>query len=762
MSEKRKWNPGILISLMLSAISPPCKAAGVSADGITPPYLDPDLPAEARARDLISRMTLEEKISQLGNTAPAIPRLGVPAYEWWNEALHGVARSGLATSFPQAIAMSSTWDPDLVYEIASAISDEARVYNNLYGKGLTYWSPTINLARDPRWGRTEETYGEDPYLTSRLAVSFVRGMQGSDPKYLKTVATVKHFAANNSEFNRHNGSSDMDERTLREYYLPAFRAAVEEAGVYSVMSAYNAVNGVPCSANKMLLTDILRNEWGFKGYVVSDCDAIHDIWANHHYVSTPSEAAAVAIKAGTDLNCGGTCQKSVGKAIADGLLTEEDVDTALIRLFTARIRLGEFDPPEMVPYKSIPDSELCSKEHQDLALRAAREAIVLLKNEKGLLPLDKNKIKSVAVIGPNADVCQLGGYSGTPPFAVTPLKGIADKLGVSPRTLGPQIEAANSSRESGSEVQLRNESGQNIGQLENGDRTAHVVYYAQGCTIGSKEENVVPDPRRFEEAVNIAKKSDVAIVVVGTDLAVADEEKDRTTLDLPGVQEELIKAVYEANPNTVVVLVNGFPLAINWTNEHVPAIIAAWYGGQSQGTAIADVLFGDYNPGGRLTTTWYKSVDDLPPLADYSIRNGRTYQYFRGVPLYPFGYGLSYTTFSYSNLRISRRTITPGSDVRISVDIENIGGRGGDEVAQLYIHDVDASVQRPIKELRGFQRVHLEPGEKKTVTFTLSYDSLAFWDEATKRFVVESGMFDIMVGSSSADIKLTGQIEAVG
>ncbi|MEM3908320.1 MAG: glycoside hydrolase family 3 C-terminal domain-containing protein, partial [Nitrososphaerota archaeon] len=762
-------------------------------------------------------------------------------------ALHGVARSGLATSFPQAIAMSSTWDPDLVYEIASAISDEARVYNNLYGKGLTYWSPTINLARDPRWGRTEETYGEDPYLTSRLAVSFVRGMQGSDPKYLKTVATVKHFAANNSEFNRHNGSSDMDERTLREYYLPAFRAAVEEAGVYSVMSAYNAINGVPCSANKMLLTDILRNEWGFKGYVVSDCDAIYDIWANHHYVSTPAEAAAVAIKAGTDLNCGGTCQKCVGKAIADGLMTEADVDVALVRLFTARIRLGEFDPPEMVPYKAIPDSELCCQEHQELALRAAREAIVLLKNEKGLLPLDKNKIKSIAVIGPNADVCQLGGYSGTPPFTVTPLKGIADKLSTgvvyyaqgctigesggylyninwvkltSPSGSDLLIEAEDFDRGFGVQTEPCREGGRNVGYINHGDYTAYrgvdftgktgfevrVASATQGgilevrldsldgpvvCTIDVPgtgnwqdwitrscnisgvdgvhdmylrfvEREALPDPDQFEKAVEIARKSDVAVVVVGTDLRVADEGKDRTTLDLPGVQEELIKAVYEANPNTVVVLVTGFPLAINWTSEHVPAIIVAWYGGQSQGTAIADVLFGDYNPGGKLTTTWYKSVNDLPPLDDYRIRNGRTYQYFTGTPLYPFGHGLSYTTFSYSNLRMSNVTITPGSEVKISVDIENTGSREGDEVVQLYVHDVDASVQRPIKELKGFQRVHLKPGEKKTVTFTLRHDSLAFWDETSKRFVVENGMFDILVGSSSADIRLVGQIEAAG
>lgn len=682
------------------------------ATAAQPDYLNPDLPIDQRVADLISRMTLEEKVQQLGHRTPPIHDDGrglyLGGYDYRNEALHGVVMPG-ATVFPQALALSSTWDPDLVHAVATAISTEARVYNNQHGKGLTYWSPTINLARDPRWGRTEESYGEDPYLTGRLAVAFVTGMQGDDPRYLKTVATPKHLIANNAEFNRHNGSSSVDERNLMEYYWPPFRAAVVEGGAFSVMSAYNALNGVPCSANETLLTDMLRGEAGLEGYIVSDCWAIKDIHLSHHYVDTETEAAALAIQAGTDLNCGDYYQAYLLDAITQALITEENVDRALSRVLKARFLLGEFDPPGIVSYTSIPNSALDSPEHRELALRATHRSIVLLKNENNLLPLNRDTIKSIAVIGPNADKVILGGYSGTPTFSVSPLQGIEAKF----------------------------------------DGT---ISYARGCDV------IGDQTASFDEAVNIARGSDVAIVVVGTDLEIAREELDRFDITLPGVQENLVRAVYEANPNTVVVLVTAGPLAINWAQENVPAILAAWYGGQSQGTAIADVLFGDVAPGGKLTMTWFKSVNDLPDFADYDIHKGRTYMYFEGAVLYPFGHGLSYTHFEYSRLRVKpRRTGTDGQ-VTVSVDVKNVGQRVGDEVVQLYIRDAEASVKRPIKELRGFQRITLQPGEKRTVTFSLPVGELAFWDMIAGDYVVEEGEFTILVGSSSEDIRLAEKL----
>jgi beta-glucosidase len=840
MSTKRKNYLKVLFSIMFLLI---LITGGAIINAYTYPFQDPALTADAKTADLVSRLTLAEKISQMGNTAPAISRLGINSYEWWSEALHGVARSGLATVFPQAIGLSSTWDPSLILDMASATSDEARVKNNTGGKGLSYWSPTINMSRDPRWGRSEETYGEDPYLASQIAVNFVKGMQGSDPKYLKTVATAKHFACNNAEHNRHSGSSDMDDRNLREYYLPTFKACVADGKVFSIMSAYNAVNGIPSSCNTTLLTDILRTEWGFQGYVVSDCDAVSDIYASHHYVATAQEASGKAVKAGCDLNCGGTYQNNLSAAITSGYLTEADIDVAVKRLFKARILLGEFDPPSMVPYTSIPASELDCQAHRDLALKTAQESIVLLKNNNSRLPLSKT-INSIAVIGPNADICQFGGYSGTPSFYVTPLIGIENKLnsGNSP------IQAESFSSQSGVIPEACAEGGQDIGSIANGDYAvynnidltgktgfkarvasqtsggnievrldslsgtligtcavagtggwqsytlatcgisstsgAHNVYlkftggtgslfnvnwfkftsasdknvsYAQGCTIkGAKVQT------EFDKAVNLARTSDIAVIFAGTDLTVADEESDRASLDLPGVQEQLIQAVYQANPNTVVVLVNGYSLAINWTDTNIPGIITAWYDGQAQGTAIADVLFGDYNPGGKLTATWFKTVNDLPSIDDYNVRNNRTYQYFTGAALYPFGYGLSYTTFSYSNLQISSGSISPNGSVTVSADVKNTGTRAGDEVAQLYVRDTVASIQRPIKELKGFQRITLQPNETKTVSFSLPYDALAFYDVSPKKFVVENGTFDLMVGSSSADIKLSGQITANG
>ncbi|MEI7981700.1 MAG: glycoside hydrolase family 3 C-terminal domain-containing protein, partial [Bacteroidota bacterium] len=685
--------------------------------GITYPFQDTALPVSIRVNDLISRLTLFEKISQLGYNVPAIERLGIPAYSYWNEALHGIAVSGLATSFPQAIALSSTWDRQLIYEVASAISDEARVKNNMEGKGLTYWSPTINMSRDPRWGRSEETYGEDPYLTAEIALNFISGMQGAHPKYLKTVATVKHFACNNVDLGRNKISSEVDERSLREYYLPAFKSCVTKGKVFSVMSAYNALNGVPCPANRTLLVNILREEWGFTGYVVSDCDAVADVWYNHQYVATEQDATALCLKSGTDLNCGGTYQNYSAAAIYNGLMSETDIDTALTRVFKARFLLGEFDPPSMVPYTSIPNEELDCEEHRNLALQAAREAIVLLKNRNSLLPLNKNALSRIALIGPNANVVQLGGYSGSPSVRITPLEGIRSMV----------------------------------------DTSVTKVDYVRGCDMKGPENQA-----SFDSAVALASISDVAIMVCGTDLSVATEELDRTTLDLPGVQELLIREVFRANPNTILVLVSGSSLSVTGINDSIPAILAAWYDGQAQGAAIAEILFGDYNPGGKLTSTWYKSAGDLPPMDKYDVKENRTYMYFTGEPLYPFGFGLSYTHFEYSDLVISSGSVGPGDSIRISANVKNTGDRSGNEVAQFYIHHVSPALPRPIKELKDFRRIYLRPGETQQVSFTLKHKDLAFYDDLLRTYTVADGSVSLLIGSSSEDIRLTGSVVATG
>jgi beta-glucosidase len=672
-----------------------------------------DWPDE-RVNALVAQMTLAEKIAQLRNTAPAIPRLNLPAYEYWNECLHGVLTGG-ATSFPQAIALASTWDPALVEKVAGAISDEARGFNARDGRGLTYWAPVINMLRDPRWGRYEESYSEDPWLMSRMGVAYVRGLQGSDPKYLKVVATPKHFVANNSEYNRHTGSSDVDEQLLHEYYLPAFEATVREGGAFSVMAAYNRVNGVPASANPLLLQTLLRETWGFKGYVVSDCGAVWDIANGHHWVSTLAEASAKALRAGTDLNCGSTYPDYLPDAFTQGLISESDVDLALTRVLRARFLLGEFDPPGEVPYASIGADVIQSQAHADLALEAARQAIVLLKND-GLLPLDAKTLHSVAVIGPHAADVTLGGYSGGPDHTVSALDGIRAKL---PSSI--------------------------------------TVSHAEGGTLtGAKDQAAIDD------AAALAGKSDVAIVLVGTSQDVLREEMDRPDWSLPGAQGDLIQAVSAANPNTVVVLVTAGPVAIDWAKANVPAILTAFYDGQAQGTAIADVLFGDTNPGGKLTTTWYTGDATLPPVGDYDLRKGRTYLYYGGVPLFPFGHGLSYTSFAYRNFRIDASALDATGTTTVSVDITNVGARAGDEVAQLYVHDAFASVPRPIKELRGFRRVHLRSGETSTVTFPLSARDLAYWDAGRHGWYVEDGVFDVAVGSSSVDIRGQGAITVVG
>lgn len=749
-----------------------------------PDYMNPDLPVDQRVEDLVSRMTLEEKISQMSHLAPAIEHLGVQAYEpnfdnplwinehpdygeleemkremetrpwenyeyweegacldggWWNEALHGVARAGLATSFPQSIGLGSTWNPELIEQCMSVASTEARVHHNIYNKKLTYWSPTINILRDPRWGRNEESYSEDPYLLSRMAVAFVDGFQGNDDHYLKAVATVKHFVANNSEFNRHTGSSDVSDRWLREYYFPAFKAAITEAGAYSVMSAYNAVNGIPVSANPWLLTDILREEWGFEGYVVSDCGAVSDVVHQHKFEEDPEKAVALTAIAGTDLECE-TCEieqflydKYLPGAVEKGYITEENIDVNVRRLFRARMLLGEFDPADRVPYSSISLAELDTPENQELALQAARESIVLLKNSNNALPLNKERIRSIAVIGPNADRAVLGGYSGSPSVRIDPLTGIQSLV-------GDEVE----------------------------------VIFSRGCEITDRvevdwdEENDEPILEQIEEsstireAARIAAETDVALLFLGTNLSVANEAADRSDLELPGNQIDLVKAVYHANPNTIVILINGMPLNVEWLDNNIPAIVEAWYPGQAGGTAIAEVLFGHYNPGGKLPVTFHRGVEDLPALGDYDITKGRTYWFYEGEVLYPFGYGLSYTDFSFGDFQLSSTTLeTADVNLEVSLKVRNTGSIKGDEVVQLYIKDLFSEVTQPRKKLRAFKRLNLNPGEEQTVVFSLDHEDFQYWDEDNEEWIIEPGEFEIQVGSSSEDIRLTAVITTI-
>ena len=721
------WSPRALNLAWVALLG-----AQLSAQTGGPDYQNPDLPFARRVADLVSRMTLEEKVSQLQDVAPAIDRLGIPRYNWWNEALHGVARSGLATSFPQAIGLAATWNDSLVFRMATVISDEARAKHHEYVRqgsreryqGLTFWSPNINLFRDPRWGRGQETYGEDPFLTGRLATQFVRGMQGDDPKYLKTVSTVKHFAVHSGpEPERHTFDAVVSERDLRESYLPHFAAGIREGGAYSLMCAYNRVLGSPACGSDVLLKDILRGEWGFSGYVVSDCGAINDIYERHKVVQTAAAAAALGVKTGTDLECGNVYANLVD-AVRQGLITEQAIDTAVKRLFLARMRLGVFDPPERVRWAQIPISVLDRPAHRALARQVARESIVLLKNAGSMLPLRKD-IGTIAVIGPNCDDRRmlLGNYEGAPADSITPLRGIREAVSRGTRVL-----------------------------------------YARGS------DWVVPGDSGLAEAVRAAEQADAVVLCLGLTAQLEGEEMsvetpgfrggDRTRIDLPDAQQRLLERIVAVGKPTVLVLMSGSAVAVNWAQEHVPAIVEAWYGGQAAGSALADVLFGDYNPGGRLPVTFYKSVNDLPAFDDYRMA-GRTYRFFKGSPLYPFGYGLSYTTFAYKNLRTSSARLRAADTLIVRVDVTNTGRRTGDEVAQLYVRHLGSRVERPTGDLRGFRRVTLKPGETHTVAFSLPASSLAYWNSATHRWVVEQEPVELAVGASSADIRLRRRIQVV-
>jgi beta-glucosidase len=848
-----------------------------------PAYQNETLSFEMRAADLVRRMTLAEKVSQMKDAAPAIPRLGIPEYNWWNEALHGVARSGLATVFPQAIGFASTWNDSLIFRMASVISDEARAKHHQYLRanshqryqGLTFWSPNINLFRDPRWGRGQETYGEDPLLTGRLAVQFIRGLQGDDSTYFKTIATVKHFAVHSGpEPERHSFDAVVGERDLRESYLPHFDMGIRSGRAYSLMCAYNRVNGKAACASDPLLRDILRGEWGFDGFIVSDCGAIDDIYLQHKLVATAEEAAAMSVKSGTDLDCG-QVYPNLEAAVRQGLITEQQIDSSVTRLFLARFRLGMFDSPERVRWARIPYGVLDQPSHRELARRVARESMVLLKNDSGALPLRKT-FGTIAVIGPNADQPRmlLGNYNGDPSDPVTPLRGIREAVAGGTRVLyargadiadgvpvleavpanalftpegsaGLRVDYYGARTMTGAPIATATDStlaakwqeaaprpamdADDFGVRWTGTlRPARSGTYRLGLigTMKSKlflDDTVVarseyarrddeyPDPRlaqsapltleqgrsyrlRIEaaesygdarlqllwaipsdsleaEAVLAAQQADAVVLFLGLTPNVEGEEMrvqvagfrggDRTRIDLPSTQQRLLERVVATGKPTVLVLLNGSALAVNWAQQNVSAILEAWYPGQAAGSAIADVLFGDYNPAGRLPVTFYRDTTDLPPFEDYRMA-GRTYRFFAGTPLYPFGHGLSYTTFTYSNLRTSASSLSAGDSITVRVDVTNSGVRAGDEVVQLYVQHPSSAVPRPLKSLAGYRRITLEPGTTQTVEMQLAAASVAYWNVERKAWVVESAPLRLQVGASSADIRLEQTIEVVG
>ena len=690
-----------------------------------PLYLDGSHSVEERAKDLVSRMTLEEKAAQLRYDAPAIDRLGVPRYTWWNEGLHGVARAGTATVFPQAIALASIFDDEYLKEIADIISTEARAKYNEYSKkddrdiykGLTLWSPNVNIFRDPRWGRGHETYGEDPYLTGRLGVAFIKGLQGNG-KYLKTSACAKHFAVHSGpEALRHEFNAEVSQKDLYETYLPAFEACVKEAGVESVMGAYNRTNGEPCCGSKTLLKDILRDKWGFKGHVVSDCWAIRDFHTHHMVTKTAPESAALALKNGCDVNCGNTYLHLL-EAYAEGLITEDQITLAAERLMRTRIRLGLFD--DDCEYDKIPYEANDTKEHRQKSLEAARKSMVLLKND-GVLPLDKSKLKSIAVIGPNADsqVMLKGNYCGTASEYVTVLEGIREAAGDDIR-----------------------------------------VYYSEGCHLfRNRVEDLALPNDRISEAVSVAERSDAVVLCLGLDTTIegeqgdtgnAQEGGDKADLNLPAPQQALLEAVTAAGKPVILVLGTGSALAVNWAEEHCSAILNAWYPGSMGGRAVAELLFGKYSPGGKLPVTFYRDLSTLPDFTDYSME-GRTYRYMHTKSLYSFGYGLTYTRTEVSGLE-APETVAAGDDLELSVTVTNVGNFDAEEVVQVYLKDLESRFAVDNYSLAAFRRVSLKAGESKKVTLTVSTRSMQIVDDSGERRL-DSRHFRLYAGISQPDAR---------
>ncbi len=687
------------------------------SDKGVPLYKDSSKPIYERVKDLVSRMTLEEKVSQLLNDSWAIERLDVPEYDWWNECLHGVARAGRATVFPQAIGIAATFDTDLVFRIATAISDEARakynaavrIGNRTRYRGLNFWTPNINIFRDPRWGRGHETYGEDPFLTSQIGVAFVNGLQGDHPKYLKAAACAKHFAVHSGpEADRHHFDAVVTLKDLYETYLPAFKALVD-TGVEAVMAAYNRTNGQPCCGSELLLVDILRKKWGFKGHVVSDCWALLDFHKHHKVTSTPEESAALALNKGCDLNCG-CVYKHLAKALAKKLITEETIDVSLSRMLTTRFKLGLFDPPSSNPYASISGDVIGCKEHRSLARQAAAKSIVLLKNKDNVLPLKKD-IKSVYVLGPNAASTEalMANYYGISDRMVTILSGIG-------------------------------------GKVDNGTS----VYYKQGC-LPDRES-----PNPIDWSTDEAQDADVIIAVMGLTALIEGEEGDaiaseykgdRQDIGLPQNQVDYVKKLCQGKTPVIVILAAGSALAIPEIHEIADAILFVWYPGQEGGHAVADVLFGDISPSGRLPVTFPKSTDQLPPYEDYNM-TGRTYRYMTEQPLYPFGFGLSYTKFSYDQLTLNATSIKKDQDLTAEVTVTNTGTVGGEEVVQLYLTDTEASVETPLYALKAFQRVNLGPNENKKIKFVITPEMMSLVDNDGQS-IIEAGQFKVHIGGTS-------------
>jgi beta-glucosidase len=859
--------------ILLIFILPALAQQGSSQSAL---YMNPALPVDQRVKDLIGRMTLEEKVSQMQDHSPAIARLGIPKYDWWNEGLHGVAFAGYATNFPQVIGMAATWDTDLVHTMAQTISTEARAkYDEAMRNdhhemffGLTFWAPNINIFRDPRWGRGQETYGEDPFLAGRMGVAFVSGMQGQDSKYLKLVSTPKHYAVHSGpEPLRHGFNVDASPHDLEDTYLPAFRATVTEANAQSVMCAYNAIDGAPACASSMLLRDHLRNAWHFSGYVVSDCAAVADVNTGHHYAADMAHAAAAAVKAGTDLECGygeGKAFPALVEAVQQHLITEADINVALTRLFRARFKLGMFDPPSSYEYGRIPYSEVNSPEHRQLSLKAARESMVLLKNADNTLPL-KSGITSIAVIGPTAELVQSlqGNYNGPPPSPVYPLAGIEKKfpsarinyaqgstlveglaMPIEHTALHPTSgsgdgltgEYFNSKDLSGTPVLTRTDRNVNFnwdkvipvsglqrnnysvrwsgnfippapGEYKLGVRVNYCyacenaegfrLYLDDKLLVSSSNEktpergtvidapvhfaDTQPHPIRLEylhgtgsagidltwqapaavlrdEAVRAAQQSDVIIATVGLSPSLEGEEMpvklagfsggDRTSIDLPAAQEDLLKALATTGKPLVVVLQNGSALAVNWAQAHANAILEAWYPGEEGGTAIADTLTGDNNPAGRLPLTFYSSLSQVPDFQDYSMQK-RTYRYFDGKPLYGFGYGLSYSTFEYSNLKAPSQ-IKAGESLTVTGDVKNTGSMAGDEVVELYLKQPKA-FETPVRVLAAFKRIHLAPDEAAHVSLTVDPRSLGQVDAKGNRVIVPGEYVVYLAGSQPGE-----------
>lgn len=702
---------------------------------MTEKYKDETLSFSERAKDLVSRMTLEEKVYQTLHGAPAIERLGVKAYNYWNEALHGVARAGVATVFPQAIGLAAAFDEDLIEEIADCISTEGRGKFNMqqeYGdtdiyKGLTFWSPNVNIFRDPRWGRGHETFGEDPYLTSRLGVRFINGIQGHHDKYLKAAACAKHFAVHSGpEDERHSFNAIASAKDMRETYLPAFKACVKEAHVEAVMGAYNRTNGEPCCGSRTLLKDVLRDEWGFEGHVTSDCWAIKDFHEYHMVTDGPVESVALAMNNGCDLNCG-NINGNLIQAEKDGMISEETIERSVTRLFETRMRLGLFDSSSKVPYNDISYDVVDCERHKALNLKAAEKCITLLKNENNMLPLKKDSIKKIGIIGPNADNRRalVGNYEGTASEYVTIIDGLREYLGDSVR-----------------------------------------IKYSEGCSICRDRISGLAQPNdRMAEARAVAAWSDVVIACFGLDPSLEGEEGDqgnefasgdKPNLNLPGIQEDILKAVYGSGRPVVLVLLSGSALAVPWADEHIPAIVQGWYPGAQGGRAIARVLFGDVNPEGKLPVTFYRTTEELPDFRDYSME-GRTYRYMKNEALYPFGYGLSYTDYDISDVKADTDELGVGKRVKISALISNTGDMDGAQTVQIYVKFL--SEDAPNFQLKALKKVWLKTGETKHVEFFLDADSFGLYvDDGVK--VLAKGDYEVYVGMSQPDVRsvsLTGK-----